>query len=291
MTADPTIIRASSLADFADCARRGAARIVRREIEAAGFVLRDTPRGVGAAIGTAVHRSAEVSLGEKARTGALPPENVATDCAADEVKEAIKQGVSFEGPRGTTQTRDEAVQQVTSMARSYQREVAPGIEPVLLEQRLEAEVAPGLILSGQPDIVAREPDRVRDTKTSAKRSPGNHNLQIGSYSLLSRSHGYDIKEASIDFVQRVRPGKPQPNPIEQRAPLAVAESAAVNMLRHIEEDIRVFREGDLRRRILPGDPWAFTANPRSFVCAEKYCPAYGMTGPHAWCREWQSREE
>jgi hypothetical protein len=26
---------------------------------------------------------------------------------------------------------------------------------------------------------------------------------------------------------------------------------------------------------LPGDPWAFAANPSSMLCSAKFCPAYG----------------
>lgn len=290
-TQEPTIIRSSSLADFADCARRGAARIFRAEIIAAGYELRQLPFGIAPALGSAVHKAAEVTFDEKARSGALPPASLAIDCAADHVKESIKLGIQFDGDRGTTRNADAALHQVVSMTRAYHRVIAPHVEPVLIEGRLMAEVSPGLILSGQPDIVAREPNTVRDLKTSAKKTPGNHNYQLGSYAILSRTHGYQIDGASIDHVQRVRPDKPQPDPTEQRAPVAVAEAAAVSMVRHIDEDLRIFREGDARQRLLPGNPAAFISNSRSFVCGERYCPAYGLKGERAWCRDWEAKEE
>ncbi len=288
---EPTIIRASALAGYADCSRRGAAQIFRDEIKAAGFSLRELPNSVAAAIGTSVHLAAAVVFEERARTGGFPPVSMATDCAVQEVGESMKRGVEFDGPRGATQNQDAAYQQAVSMTKAYHRVVAPRIEPVLIEERLMAEVAPGLILSGQPDIVAREPDTVHDLKTSAKATPGNHNLQLGSYAILSRSHGYKITGASIEHVQRVRPDKPQPDPIEQRAPVAVAEAAAVNVVRHIADDLKVFREGNAALRLTPGEPASFIANPRSFVCGKRYCPAYGLKGDRAWCRDWESKEE
>jgi hypothetical protein len=285
--AEPTIIRASALSSYPDCNRRGAARLFWREITAAGFKLRHTPRGIGAAIGTAVHLAAKVTLEEKAKSGTLPPASVATDCAAEMLTEQLATGeVTFDGPRGATHNRDEAARQTIVMSRAYHRLVAPAVHPIIVEERLEAEVALGLILSGTPDVVAREPHAVRDLKTGARR-PGSHAPQIGAYSLLSRSHGLDIDEASIDFIQRVSPSKPQPDPESKSVPIAAAETAAVNILRHIEADLSTFRHGDPARRILPGDPWAFQANPASILCSPKYCPAFGTE----FCREGDPAKE
>ena len=62
--------------------------------------------------------------------------------------------------------------------------------------------------------------------------------------------------------------------------VAQAETAASNILRHIAGDLETFRNGDPVRRILPGDPWAFQANPSSILCSPKYCPAFGTTFCH-----------
>jgi hypothetical protein len=276
MTAEITI-RASQLSAYPDCNRRGAARLFRQEIEAAGFKLRSPPRGVVAAIGTAVHRAAEIALGEKARTGELPPASIATDCAAQTLSEQLAEGVAFDA---TTQTRAEASRQTVGMARTYHRVIAPDVQPIIVEERLEAEVSPGLILSGKPDIIAREPKGLRDLKTGA-RHPGSNAPQIGGYSLLARSHNLDIETASIDFIRRVGPKTLQPDPVSKPVPIAAAETAAVNIIRRIDQDLRVFRHGDPVRRILPGDPWAFQANPQSNLCSPKWCSAFGTT----FCQE------
>lgn len=274
------IIRVSSLAGYPDCGRRSAARMFRREITAAGFRLRYLTRGIGAAIGTAVHKSAAVSLDEKARSGRLPPASVATDAAAETLKDQIGTGeVTFDGPQGVTHNAREATAQTITMSLAYHRVVAPLVHPIIIEERLEAEVEPGIILSGQPDVIAREPHAVRDLKSGTRRS-GSNAPQLGGYSLLARSHNLDIASAAIDFVQRVRTNKPQPEPVTSTVAVEPAETAASNILRTIARDLDTFRNGDPERRIRPGDPWAFMANPSSILCSERYCPAYGTTFCH-----------
>jgi hypothetical protein len=286
MNQSPTVIRCSALTGYPDCNRRGAARLFWREIVAAGFRLLSTPRGVGAAVGTAVHRAAEFTLNEKAHTGELPPASAATDAARDTLTEELGHGeIAFDA---TTGTRADALRQVISMTKAYHRVIAPQVVPIIVEERLEAEIAPGLVLSGQPDVVAREPHKVRDLKTGAR--PGaSHAPQIGGYALLARTHGFDIAEAAIDFVQRVgiASNKPQPDPTSKAVAVQLAETAAANIIRHIEGDLRTFREGDPERHILPGDPWAFQANPASILCSPKYCPAFGTE----FCREGDPAKE
>ena len=276
MTGLVTIIRCSALTAYPDCNRRGAARLFWREISSMGFRLRSTPRGIGAAIGSAVHRAAEVILKEKAETGSLPPLTVAADCAAETLAESVREGVDFDR---TTANRVEGEVTAVGMARAYHRVIAPTVDAILIEERLEAEVAPGLILSGTPDLVAREPHRIRDLKTSS-RPGGSHAPQIGGYSLLARSHGLDIAEAAVDSIKRVSIGKPQPDPVSKPVAVAQAETAASNILRHIAGDLETFRNGDPARHILPGDPWAFQANPASILCSPRYCPAFGTTFCH-----------
>src|SRR5271170_1977387 len=107
---EPTIIRCSALSGYPDCNRRGAARLFWREITAAGFRLRKTPRGIGAAVGTAVHRAAEFALSEKAHTGELPQASSATDAARDSLVEQLQYGEI--GYDQTTANRAEALRQV-----------------------------------------------------------------------------------------------------------------------------------------------------------------------------------
>lgn len=275
-----TVVRASSLSGYADCPRRAAARMFRQIVEAAGFKLRETGKSIGAAVGTSVHKAAFIMLSEKAKTGSLPPETVSSDAAAETMRAEIVDGMIWDRETPELNT---AQQQVLRMARVYRTQVAPGIQPLIVEERLEAEVPwtrSKLVLSGQADVIAREPGRINDLKTGKRK--GNHNGQIGAYALLARTNAIqDINEAGIDFVQRVTLKKPQPDAVRDSVPVERAEQTASNILRHIDGDLATFREGDPERRILPGDPAAFLANPSSMLCSPKWCPAFGTD----WCHE------
>ena len=69
MPDDDTIIRASSLPNYPDCNARWAAQAMSAEITAMGWELRETPRGIGAAHGTAVHAAGAHILTGKMKTG------------------------------------------------------------------------------------------------------------------------------------------------------------------------------------------------------------------------------
>ena len=289
-----TIVRASSLGGYQDCPRRSASRMFRKEIIAAGYELRETTNGIGAAVGTSVHKGGKIMLDEKAKTGELPPISVSTDAAIDTLRAELDREITFDK---TTVDLNEAETQVIRMTKVYARDVAPDVQPLLVEERMEATVpwaTQGLIVSGQADLVAREPGAIRDTKAGSKL--GTYSCQVGTYSLLARSNGIDITEANIDFVKRVHitaktKTQVQPPAVVQKYNIALAETAAVNVLRHIDGDLKTFREGDPERGLLPGDAWAFPANPSSMLCGEKYCGCYGCKGEHSFCREWEPKEQ
>jgi hypothetical protein len=277
------VVRASGLSGWPDCERRGAARLIPDEIAAAGFALRELPYGIGATIGTAIHKAASLVLKEKIDSGKMGPASVAVDCATDELKEGVKRGITWDRE---TPALDAALIQVERMTKAYVADTAPEIQPILVEERLCAQVTPNIELSGQADVIAREPGRVRDLKTGKR--PGNHKPQIGAYSLLGRTIGpIDITEGVIDWVPRVSVKKPQPAPVVISLDIASSEVAAVNIMRHIEHGIQMFRNGDPEHGVLPGEPWSFTANPSSMLCGEKYCSAFGTD----FCVEHAVKEE
>ncbi|RJF80915.1 hypothetical protein D3877_11810 [Azospirillum cavernae] len=276
------LVRSSSLSGYPDCPRRAATKLFPREIEAAGYTLRSLPSNVGAAVGTGVHAAAAMILKEKAANGNLPPLNVATDAAVEELRNAVNQGITWDKE---TPVLNEAELQVARMVQVYRHQVAPMVDPLIVEERLEAQVSPAIVLTGQSDVIAREPGRVRDLKGG--KVMGMHAPQIGSYSLLARSNAIDVTDAVVDWIPRVPLKKPQPDAVTYRYDVSIAETAAVNVLRHIESDLATFRSGDMERHLLPGDPWAFVANPSSKLCSAKWCPAHGTD----FCREHAAVEE
>lgn len=275
-------VRASALSNYADCPRRAAAKLFRREIEAGGYTLNETPRGIGATIGTSVHAAAALTLTEKMGVGHLAPLSTVTDCAVETYRETAREGVLFD--RETPATQD-AERQVIGMVEAYQRVLAPQIEPVAVEEALEADTPFGLVLTGHGDVLARDQNAVRDLKTGKRR--GNHKPQLGAYSLLYKANGLPTETCAEDFLQRVGSKKPQPDPVTFAHDLSSAETAAISIMRHIADALESFRGGDDDLHILPGDPWAFPANPSSILCSPKFCPAHGT----AWCREHMEKSE
>lgn len=283
-----TIIRSSSLTSYPGCNRRGATFLLRQEIKAAGFDVRDSPSTIAAATGTAVHESATVTLQEKAKTGSLPPLSFCEDVAITDLQRSIHDGITYDKDSPGVAAAEYQVRRMTTV---YRYAIAPGINPLVVEERFEAAVPwarQKLVVSGQPDVICREPDDVDDLKTGARL--GSHAPQIGSYSLIARSHKIEIKGAKISWIQRVSMKKPQPGPATQTYEISQAEGAAVAVINQIDRDLTTFREGDPTRGILPGDPVAFASNPTSMLCGQKYCPNYGVRGPHAFCRDWEPKE-
>lgn len=271
MMDEPAFVRASALSGYADCPRRAAAKLFKLEILAAGYDLRETARNIGASIGTAVHAGAALTLREK-MAGARAPLSAATDCAVDEYRAIAEEGMMFDKESPTSNA---AETQIVRMVDAFQREVAPSIDPVSVEEALEAETGFGIVLTGQKDVLARDSNELIDLKTGKRQAM--HAPQIGAYSLLSKSNGLSVDKAAVKFIQRVAVGKPQPSTVTTPYNLAQAENAAVNVLRHIAGDLKVFREGNEALGIMAGDAWSFAANPSSMLCSEKWCGAWGTS--------------
>lgn len=255
------IIRVSMLPMYADCSRRGAARAFRALVADAGFKLRGTCNGIGAAIGTATHAAAAYMLTEKMKSGecgnATEAEQRGLEALGTEAKE---NSLTFDEVSPNLNT---AQKQVVRLAKAYRSGVAPLIHPLHVEERLEADTGE-IRLSGQIDV---DDTGVRDLKTGRVKRV--NAAQYGGYSLLMRSHGRDVKTCTEDYLPRVALSKEQPPAQQISYDIALAEQEAVAVLKKIERDLSEFRE--------TGNPHAFLANPSSMLCSEKYCPAHSTS--------------
>jgi hypothetical protein len=273
-TASVTVVRSSSLPDFPDCPRRWAARQLKDELLAHNYLVRSIPTGVAAIIGTAVHKGAAVTMEEKVRHGAIAPVSVAVDAAIDELRSELRLGVAYDDD---TTREDDAVQQARRMTMAFHSDIAPKLNPILVEARLEAVARRDLMISGQADQIAQEPDSIDDLKTGKFR--GNYKPQYGSYALLRRTYATPPERIREIFIPRHTLRRPQDPPQIHEHSVAECESAADNIITHIHDSLETFRRG--RGRIAPGDPWAFVANPNSKLCSPRFCPAWGTR----WCTE------
>lgn len=252
------IIRPSALSSYSDCPRRTAARLFRPLIENAGFKLRRCERNIASAIGTATHAATASYLKQKIILDEMPASAVkdACDIGVDALGNEIEHGAVWDKLSPSLNT---AQKQVLRQAKTYIYHVGHVLQPVLVEERMEAKVGP-FTLSGQPDVMT---DAVHDTKTGVK--PRNNAAQLGAYSLLMRSHGHAVNGTIEDFVQRVPLTKDQPIPVRVEYDHALAENTAKLVIHRIIADHDAF--------VASGDPEKILANSNSMLCSPKYCDA------------------
>lgn len=265
---DEIIIRPSATTSYLDCARRAAATLFSRMIRNAGFELRQLPRNVGAAVGTGVHKGAWYTLDQKMRTGGLGLESDAVELGTVAFREEIVDGVMWDT---ATMGPNEADKQIQRMTRIYRSRIAPEVTPVSIEERLEARIG-DVIVSGQKDVLTREPSDLRDLKTGAA-SRASHAAQLGAYSLIETSHGREVTGLKEDYVPRASLRKPQPDPTTLTYDIGTCENLAYEVIERIQSDVAEFQ-----RRIETGErppENAFQPNPSSVLCSDKYCPAWG----------------
>ncbi len=279
---EPHTIRPSSLVTFLDCPRRWAAQHLTEMVTDYGFRLNQTrPTHVGACVGSGVHAGAGYTLNEKRSTGGLGSATEAEDRAVGELKARMEWGVSWDG---TTANLNTAQRQVARMTLAYRTHLAPIIEPLVIEERLDADIGEGWILSGQPDTMAGDPQRdIRDLKTGVRRRA--NSVQYGAYYVLLNAHHYQPVTIMEDFLPRVRVEKEQPPPITKSMPIALAVADALEAIDDIMRSTRRF-EGRLKGDATGRAPQtAFRANPNSQLCGEKWCRAWGTDFCHAHQKE------
>ena len=261
MTISETItIRPSSGPSYCDCALRTIAKTYPFLLREAGYEPRQLPSSVGAAVGSGVHRAGEYSLKLKMQTGHdIGTDDDAVDAAIAEFDDRIEEGVIWDD---TTPTRDAAQKQIDVMSKLYRSRIVPKLDPVMIEERIELEYAPGYIISGQPDVVT---SGLRDTKTGVIRRA--NGVQYGNYCALLKSRRVPVASITEDYIRRVPLSKTQPEPESHAYDVNTCILAAKATNDRIVNDInRFIRTGDLN---------TFIANPASMMCSDKYCPAHG----------------
>lgn len=273
-------IRPSSLVTHQDCARRWAARHLRGEIQAAGYELRvDPPSHVGALVGSGVHAGTGLTLAQMRASGALGPEQDAIDAGIQAFRDRMEaEGVQWDD---VTERAATAERQIQRMVKVYRRQVAPLLEPLMVEERLEATIGEGWVISGQPDGVGNalamdrhDPERrtLRDTKTGTRRRA--NGPQYGCYALLLGAHGAAPARAYEDYIARVPVRDEQPPVAVYATDLRRARLEAAEQIRRIQRDTAEW-EARLRDPHGPPAEGAFAPNPASSLCSARFCPAWG----------------
>lgn len=267
-------IRASSLPGYAECSLRAAVGAMPTVFAEHGHFLARPMANIGALVGSGVHGAAEVALREK-----MQGVETALDVMSDAGIAAFRERLAADAETGLTLDKDSpttaaAERQIVRMVRVVRESIVAEANPIMVESRIVAELRPGVLLSGQGDLLhldgghAFTVRRIRDLKTGRTMGPaGKHDAQIGSYSLLYRSRGHDTDTAQIDFVPRVRGDKDQPGVIVNARDIRACERLAWAVLNEFADKGLAFAAD--------GNPSRFLPNPNSRLCSARFCRAHG----------------
>ena len=228
-----------------------------------GWELRELPRGIGAAHGTAAHKAAAHILNEKIATGEPADADEGAEVGIVNFKKTLDETeIAWDD---TTPEASTAEQQLVRQTRTYHAKVAPTLKPIAVEKPFRAQIEPGFILKGTVDET--EEHDLHDLKGG--RNQRANAAQYGAYALLRRSHGEEANQLVEDYVRRGTLRRPQPAPERHVYEGPRAERMAARIVRRIVQDVKQFRETQ--------DPWSFLPNPNSYLCGEKWCPRGGRS--------------
>ncbi len=254
-------IRASMLPAWPDCPRRSAAKSFKYLVKAKGYALRELPPSIGAAVGTAVHKVAEVVLQHKIDTGEVGSQADGFEQALVGFREEIAPGAVWDD---TTPNVNAAEHQINSLAKAYMQ-VAETVMPKAVELSLEANAGDGFLLTGHIDLLTAD-EYVRDLKTGAVDRP--YYQQHGAYALLVRSNQISgIQGLAVDWLKRVGKTKAQPPVVIKEYSVDACQRAALEVIGDVKRCVQDFEK--------TGSAVAFSANCMSMMCNDKYCPAWG----------------
>lgn len=258
---NPTIIRASSLPQYTDCARRSAIRLWPADVLGAGFSVSVSKPSIGALIGTATHHILERALRANIEGDTVPDFEQMQRIAGDELRETTANGVIWDD---TTTRLDVGIKQAARQAKTAWDAVGRHMKPIGIEKEFSADMGDGFVLRGHLDVI--EDEAINDWKTGNIQRA--NMAQYGGYSLLARSNGFNgIKHLREIYIERKGITKPQPDPIITEYNVADAEEYAIGVAKRMKADLTNFRE--------TRDANAFLPNPNSMMCTPDYCPAFG----------------
>lgn len=265
-------LRPSSFTTYADCGRRWAAANLSAEVRDAGYQLRHLPANIGAITGTGTHAGSTWALSVKMETGELGSMAEAEDRSVASLKEGLEEGAAWDQ---VTPDLNAAQRQVARQTRSFLHHVGRHLDPLMVENRLEANRPSGAVLSGQVDIVVDAQLRLNDIKTG--KQTRNNAVQYGSYSRLLRAHDWPVLGIQEHYVPRVKLVADQPPPVTITYDMKAAEAASEVVMVRLERDVDAWRRDQ--------SPDAFLPNPASVLCTDRFCPAWGSEFCTAWKKD------
>lgn len=253
-------IRQSSLSTFENCPEMFRRRYLEGEI---------IPPGLAAHVGTGVHKAAEVNHKAKIVTGRDEPLVVLQDAARDGYVSAVKTVGAYMAPEDMPSAKrlaSAALDDAVALARVYHDEVAPAIQPLLVEKWVEIYV-PDLTpsISGTIDLLDCAGTLV-DLKTSSKAWPASRAQQSPQATIYSKLVEAETGRApsEIRFDVLVKGNKPRYQPLSTTR----TEADFQAVLARLQIMMQMIMAG-----IFPPAPTG------AWICGPKYC-GFFYTCPH-----------
>lgn len=226
------------------------------------------PPAISAHIGTGVHKAAETNYRAKITTGDDLPLDAVCDCAADAYDRALREGVYFapdevSGARiAMAQGKDSAVR----LAKLYRVELAPGIEPMLVEEKIYLDL-PGvpLPLVTVLDLYTKD-GALRDLKTASKKWPDN------------KANGSSQPTAYREAVKLATGAYPQKICFDVLVKSKEPCLQTVETARNDEDTAILARKFQIMAKSIEAGVF-IPADPDSWICGPKFC-GYYYTCPH-----------
>lgn len=175
------------------------------------------PPGVAQIRGISVHKSVGVNMRSKKETGEPVSLDVALDTARDQVNGSFQRGIVLteeEKSEGLEKVKGRVIDVAVDLAGLHYREVAPEVEPSMVEERVTLKVGKKGPMPRDVVVVldlADAQDRIRDTKTKEK-SP-NENEAKESQQLTTQAMAFAAKtkrfpqDLILDHLVRTPGGK------------------------------------------------------------------------------------
>lgn len=247
------IIRPSSLDTFANCSYQWAK-----------VFLEGIPSipGNRAAIGTGIHRGAEVLWSDAIHTGKKDLNlSMVADAAVEAYEEEFKKGVQLD----EGETKSGAIDEVVAGSRAFIDDIAVYTQiPVAVEQRFTIDITGHALVkavSGTVDYLGK--DNISDLKTGKRKAtPANYVTQQSIYKLLATENGHDVKYNTIQNVvlKKVPEG--------QVLPMQTNVDQAKFLVNNLLDTLTLAASDTVPLELL------FRGNPKYYLCSNKYCNQY-----------------
>jgi hypothetical protein len=223
------------------------------------------PPGVAARVGSGVHEAAHINNKQKITSRQDLPASDLQDAARDHYVKLVKEKGVFI-PKDQAQEKNKilnmGLNSVVSLTKLYHTSLAPQIQPVMAEDRLEVEVGLAWPISGGIDAYT-EDKWLSDLKTAAKSKhqvEADNSLQLTFYAgLLAHTTGEWPERVSLEVLVNTKKPKHQ-SLISRRGP----QDWANLMLR-----LKLMEAQILTGLFPPCDPGAWN-------CSVTWCGYYAM---------------